>query len=89
MCSIGASTRAGFVLADWVLRARATIAFGGYLGVVMPNLEPPIRVFLSDGSWRVDYGSYIDSFHTTRAEAIATAKVASGREHRDLVIEAA
>ena len=48
----------------------------------------PIRVFLSNGSWRVDYGSYADGFHATRAEAIATARVASVREHRTLEIEA-
>jgi hypothetical protein len=54
----------------------------------MPISDPPIRVFLSDGSWRVDYGSYIDSFHATRAEAIATATVAATKEHRKVEIEA-
>ena len=48
----------------------------------------PIRVFLSDGDRRVDYGSYTDGFHATRAEAIATATVAAAREHRKLEIEA-
>lgn len=50
--------------------------------------EPPIRVFFKGGSWRVDYGSYIDSFHTTRAEAIAAASVACAVEQRELAIEA-
>ncbi len=49
--------------------------------------DPPIRVFLSDGYWRVDYGSYTDGFHATRAEAIATATVAAASEHRKLQIE--
>jgi hypothetical protein len=53
----------------------------------MPVREPPIRVFLSHGYWRVDYGSYVDGFHTTRAEAIATATVAAAREDRTLEIE--
>jgi hypothetical protein len=48
----------------------------------------PIRVFLSDGYWRVAYGGYTGSFHATRAEAIATARVAAAREHRELEIEA-
>jgi hypothetical protein len=47
----------------------------------------PIRVFLSDGSWRVDYGSYTDSFHATRTEAVATATAAATDEHRKLEIE--
>ena len=50
--------------------------------------DPPIRVFLSDGYWRVDYGSYTDGFHATRAEALATARAAAAREHRTLEIEA-
>jgi hypothetical protein len=53
----------------------------------MPISDPPIRVFLSDGYWRVDYGSYKDGFHATRAEAIATATAAAASEHRTLEIE--
>lgn len=50
--------------------------------------DPPIRVFQSDGYWRVDYGSYTDSFHTTRDEAIAAATKAGDHEHRELEIKA-
>jgi len=50
--------------------------------------EPPIRVFHDGEYWRVDYGSYIDGFHTTRAEATATATEAATREDRTLEIEA-
>ena len=53
-----------------------------------PISDPPIRVFLGDGYWRVDYGSYMDGFHATRAEAIAAATVAAASEHRELEIEA-
>jgi hypothetical protein len=55
---------------------------------VTPISDPPIRVFLGDGYWRVDYGSYMDGFHATRAEAIAAATVAAASEHRELEIEA-
>ena len=55
--------------------------------LVTPNPDPPIRVFLSDGYWRVDYGSYMDGFHATRAEAIAVATRAAASEHRELEIE--
>jgi hypothetical protein len=54
---------------------------------VMPIREPPIRVFPSNGAWRVDYGSYIDGFHTTLREAIATARAAATLESRELEIE--
>jgi hypothetical protein len=54
---------------------------------VTPISDPPIRVFLSDGYWRVAYGSYMDGFHATRAEAIAAATAAAASEHRKLVIE--
>jgi hypothetical protein len=50
--------------------------------------DPPIRVFFRDGYWRVDYGSYVDGFHATRAEALEAATVAGAREHRKLEIEA-
>ena len=49
--------------------------------------EPAIRVFRSGEYWRVDYGSYTDGFHSTRAEAIATATAAAAREHRKLKVE--
>ena len=49
--------------------------------------EPPIRVFHDGEYWRVDYGSYMDGFHATRAEAIVTATAAAAREHRKLEIE--
>jgi hypothetical protein len=52
-----------------------------------PISEPPIRVFLSGKYWRVDYGSYMDGFHSTRAEAVATATAAAAHEHRTLEIE--
>ena len=52
-----------------------------------PISDPPIRVFLSEGYWRVDYGSYMDGFHATRVEAIARATAAAAREHRTLEIE--
>jgi hypothetical protein len=53
----------------------------------MPILEPPIRVFRSGGYWRVSYGSYMDGFHVTRAEAIATATAAAAREDRTVEVE--
>jgi hypothetical protein len=53
----------------------------------MPISDPPIRVFLSDGYWRVDYGSYADGFHATRTEAVATATVVAAREHRKLEVD--
>ena len=56
--------------------------------MMMQVSEPPIRVFLSGGYWRVDYGSYADGFYATRAEAIATATAAAALEHRKLEIEA-
>jgi hypothetical protein len=56
--------------------------------MVLPVSEPPIRVFLSGGYWRVDYGSYADGFYATRAEAISRATAAADLEHRKLEIEA-
>jgi len=56
--------------------------------MVKPISEPPIRVFHDGEYWRVDYGSYADGFHATRAEAIATATAAAAREHRKLETEA-
>jgi hypothetical protein len=52
------------------------------------SVSAPIRVFQDAEYWRVDYGSYIDGFYATRAEAIATATAAAAREHRELNIEA-
>jgi hypothetical protein len=52
------------------------------------SVSAPIRVFHAGDYWRVDYGSYIDGFYATRAEAIATATAAATREDRDLKIEA-
>lgn len=51
--------------------------------------DPPIRVFHDGEYWRVAYGSYMDGFHATRAEAVAAATVAAAREHRELETEAA
>ena len=56
--------------------------------MVKPASDPPIRVFHEGKYWRVDYGSYMDGFHATRAEATANATVAATREHRELEIEA-
>jgi D-alanyl-D-alanine dipeptidase len=50
--------------------------------------DPPIRVFHDGKYWRVDYGSYMDGFHATRAEATAKASAAAAHEHRELEIEA-
>jgi hypothetical protein len=55
---------------------------------MIPSADPPIRVFPSGGYWRVDYGSYMDGFHATRAEAIVAATAAAASEHRKLEIEA-
>jgi hypothetical protein len=56
--------------------------------MVTPISEPAIRVFHDREHWRVDYGSYMDGFHATRAEAVAAATTAAAREHRELEIEA-
>ncbi|MHB8643620.1 MAG: hypothetical protein ACYDA3_12140 [Gaiellaceae bacterium] len=54
----------------------------------MLSSDAPIRVFFSDGYWRIDYGSYVDGFHETRAVAVATATAAAASEHRKLEIDA-
>jgi methionine aminopeptidase len=54
-----------------------------------PISKSPIRVFHDGEYWRVDYGSYADGFHATRAEAVAVATVAAAREHRTLETETA
>jgi hypothetical protein len=56
--------------------------------MVTPIAEPPIRVFHDGEYWRVDYGSYTDGFHATRAEAVTAATAAATREHRELESEA-
>jgi len=47
----------------------------------------PIRVFLKDGKWLVDYGSYAHGYHKTRREAIETATRAARDEQRELSVE--
>lgn len=56
--------------------------------MVKPVSDPPIRVFRHGEYWRVDYGSYMDGFYATHAEATAKATEAATREHRELEIEA-
>jgi hypothetical protein len=50
-------------------------------------MPSPIKVFARDGKWVVDYGSYANGYHLTRAEAVATATLAAHHEHRELVVE--
>jgi len=57
--------------------------------MVKPASDPPIRVFHDGEYWRVDYGSYMDGFHATLAEATAKATLAANREDRDLTIDTA
>jgi len=47
----------------------------------------PIRVHEEAGGWQVDYGSYAQSYHDSRQEAIEKATVAAAREDRELTIE--
>jgi Uncharacterized protein conserved in bacteria (DUF2188) len=47
----------------------------------------PIRVHEEAGGWQVDYGSYAQSYHDTRQEAIEKATAAAAREDRELTIE--
>jgi hypothetical protein len=54
---------------------------------VKPISESPVRVFHDGEYWRVDYGSYMDGFHATRTEAVATATAAAAREHRELEVD--
>jgi hypothetical protein len=51
-------------------------------------MPSPIKIFVRDGKWVVDYGSYAHGYHLTRVEAIKTARLAAHYEHRELVIEA-
>ena len=48
----------------------------------------PIRVFLNQGQWLVDYGSYAHGYHATREGAITAASAAARAEHRGLLVEA-
>jgi hypothetical protein len=47
----------------------------------------PIRVHARDGRWLVDYGSYVQGYCATRAEAIEVATAAAFVEGRELTIE--
>jgi hypothetical protein len=47
----------------------------------------PIRVYLKEGQWLVDYGSYAHGFHATRDAAIQTAAAAARSERRGLLVE--
>jgi len=52
-----------------------------------PAETAPIRVHEEAGGWQVDYGSYAQSYHDSREEAIEKATVAAAREDRELTIE--
>ena len=47
----------------------------------------PIRVHEEAGGWQVDYGSYSQSYHDSRQEAIEKATISAAREDRELTIE--
>lgn len=47
----------------------------------------PIRVYIRNGKWLIDYGSYAQGWYHTRSEAIEVASGAAQREHRELTIE--
>jgi hypothetical protein len=47
----------------------------------------PIRVHAAYGRWLVDYGSYVQGYYDTRAEAIAVATNAARHERREITIE--
>jgi hypothetical protein len=47
----------------------------------------PICVHPRGGRWLVNYGSYIQGYHDTRAEAIEVATAAAFVEQRELTIE--
>jgi hypothetical protein len=47
----------------------------------------PICVHPRDGNWLVDYGSYVQGYYETRAEAIEVAKAAAVVEQRELTIQ--
>jgi hypothetical protein len=46
----------------------------------------PIRVHRRDGTWLVNYGSYIQGHHASREEAIEAALTAAVWENRELTI---
>lgn len=52
-----------------------------------PAERAPIRVHEEAGGWQVDYGSYAQSYHATREEAIEKATAAAAREDREVTIE--
>jgi hypothetical protein len=47
----------------------------------------PITVYIRNGKWLIDYGSYAQGWYHTRSEAIEVASGAALREHRELTIE--
>lgn len=47
----------------------------------------PIRVFVRDGIWIVDYGSYTHGEYLTRTEAVATARAAAEAEGRTVAVD--
>ena len=47
----------------------------------------PIRVHTAYGRWLVNYGSYVQGYYDSRAEAIEVAKAAAFVEQRELTIE--
>lgn len=60
----------------------------GPLGEPLTDAEiKPIRVHRKGASWQVDYGSYVQTYHDSREEAIGAATTAAKREHRELTIE--
>ena len=60
----------------------------GPLGEQLTDAElKPIRVHTQGGTWRVDYGSYVQGHHVSREEAIETALTAAVWENRELTIE--
>ena len=59
----------------------------GPLGEQLTDAElKPIRVHAEGGTWRVDYGSYVQGHHDSREEAIEAALAAAVWENRELTI---
>lgn len=67
-------------------RSESRLGWGPSERVRMTETDP-IRVFLEEGQWLVDYGSYARGFHATRDAAIQTATAAARSERRGLVVE--
>ena len=44
-------------------------------------------MYIRNGKWLIDYGSYAQGWYHTRSEAIEVASGAALREHRELTIE--